>query len=145
MESESRLLPPELIFQGEWGSEFKPTGSTTFTPEGKFICLENTARAILGTFVPDGGGPPRDILTGKREPPVTGTKHRVMLVREDDNFVYLYIGHAFLTTGLNAKAEGRRLKITKPTALTLTGSGDMATVAALAVADDDWIGTRPPT
>lgn len=134
-----------FAFDGDWKSEIKTAAGTKV--EGTFSALtENAATGLVsGSFVPETVSPqPIGIVGGKHTPPAGGaTSHRVTVIRDDDTDVYVYIGIITDQGGGIFKADGRRLKITKPIGLSLPTAE--ALVDPLPVSDDEWIGTRPPT
>lgn len=154
MEDESSLTTG-FAFDGDWKSEIGPVSSRVH--EGNFVSLveDSATGAIKGDFAPPSGGNPRSaILGGKHEPPSGGRpKHRVTIIRDDGADVYIYTGLVTDQGGGVFKANGRRMKVTKPVSLTPLRSGDATAeaaaeevaAAALVFADDEWVGTRPPT
>lgn len=115
----------------QWGSEINGGQK-----EGIFELTPGAGGVATGTFEK------RPILFGKfHGPAAPGGKDRITLLREDDDNLYLYTGRITLISEepLRLEARGMRIILGKPTdALDAGGITELR-------ADDDWVGTRPPT
>lgn len=114
-----------------WGSRVNGTQERS-----EFELTPGLGGVITGTF--EG----RPILFGKFHGPVTpGGKDRITLLREDADNLYLYTGRITVISEEPPRLEAHGMRIILGKLTDARGANATPELRA----DDDWVGTRPPT